>query len=212
MKNALRKTSGDIDTCLSRFLFQYRLTPHSTTGRSCAELLLGRKPCSHLDFIFPSVEHYVTKNQERQKENYDVHTRQRSFQVGEEVYALSHRVMPKWIPGKVTAVLGLLTLIVTLDDGTETHYHVDHVKEWIARGERDSGTFQQPELDPLPTIVTTVDRQAELPQAPAPPIAKVESDPDPVEEDAPPVADIEAVPLLLRRSIRPHRPPEHYGL
>ena len=44
VKNALRKTSGDIDTCLSRFLFQYRLTPHSTTGRSPAELLLGRKP------------------------------------------------------------------------------------------------------------------------------------------------------------------------
>ena len=130
------------------------------------------------------------------------------------MYALNHRVMPKWIPGKVTSVLGLLKLIVTLDDGTETHYHVDHVKKRIAGGERDSGTFQQPELDPLPTIVTMhmVDRQVELPQAPAPPIAKVESDPDPVEEDAPPVADIEAVPLLLRRSIRPHRPPEHYGL
>ena len=116
MKNALRKTSGDIDTCLSRFLFQYRLTPHSTTGRSPAELLLGRKPRSHLDFIFPSVEHHVTKNQERQKENHDVHTRQRSFQVGEEVYVLNHRGMPKWIPGKVTAVRGPLTLIVTLDE------------------------------------------------------------------------------------------------
>ena len=157
--------------------FPVQVNTPSTTGRSCAELLLGRKPCSHLDFIFifPSVEHYVTKNQERQKENYDVHTRQRSFQVGEEVYALNHRVMPKWIPGKVTAVLGLLKLIVMLDDGTETHYHVDHVKKWIAGGERDSEIFQQPELDPLPTIVTTVDRQAELPQAPAPPIAKVGS-------------------------------------
>ena len=212
VKNALRKTAGDIDTCLSRFLFQYRLTPHSTTGRSPAELLLGRKPRSHLDFIFPSVEHHVTKNQERQKENHDVHTRQRSFQVGEEVYVLNHRGMPKWIPGKVTAVRGPLTLIVTLDDGTESRYHVDHVKERITGGKRDSGTFQQPELDPLPTIVTMADRQAELPQAPAPPIAEVEPDPDPLEEEAPPVADLEAVPLLPRRSTRPHRPPERYGL
>ena len=212
VKNALRKTSRDIDTCLSRFLFQYRLTPHSTTGRSPAELLLGRKPRSHLDFIIPSVEHHVTKNQERQKENHDVHTRQRSFQVGEEVYVLNHRGMPKWIPGKVTAVRGPLTLIVTLDDGTESRYHVDHVKERITGGKRDSGTFQQPELDPLPTIVTMADRQAELPQAPAPPIAEVEPDPDPLEEEAPPVADLEAVPLLPRRSTRPHRPPEHYGL
>ena len=99
----LRKTSGDINTCLSQFLFQYRITSHSTTGRSPAKLLLGRKPHSHLDFIFPSVERHVTKNQERQmEENYDVHTRQHSFQVSEEVYALDHRVMPKWIPRKVT--------------------------------------------------------------------------------------------------------------
>ncbi|KAL5516094.1 hypothetical protein EMCRGX_G001364 [Ephydatia muelleri] len=187
------------------------LTPHSTTGRSPAELLLGRKPRSHLDFIFPSVEHHVTKNQERQKENHDVHTK-RSFQVGEEVYVLNHRGMPKWIPGKVTAVRVPLTLIVTLDDGTESRYHVDHVKERITGGKRDSGTFQQPELDPLPTIVTMADRQAELPQAPAPPIAEVEPDLDPLEEEAPPVADLEAVPLLPRRSTRPHRPPERYGL
>ena len=199
--------SGDIDACLSWFLFQYRLTPHST-----AELLLGRKPRSHLDFIFPSVERHVTKNQERQKENHDMHTRQRSFQVGEEVYVLNHRGMPKWIPGKVTAVLGPLTLIVTLDDGTETRYQVDHVKERITGGKRDSGPFQQPELDPLPTIVTMADRQAELPQAPAPPIAEVEPDPDPLEEEAPPVAEIEAVPLLPRRSTRPHRHQERYGL
>eukprot|EP00731_Ephydatia_muelleri_P003385 Em0001g3385a len=136
VKNALRKTSGDIETCLSRFLFQYR---------------------------------------------------------------------------EVTAVLGPLTLIVTLDDGTETRYHVDHVKEWITGGKRDSETFQQPELDPLPTIVTMADRQAELPQAPAPPIAEVEPDPDPLEEEAPPVADLEAVPLLSRGSTRSHRPPERYG-
>eukprot|EP00731_Ephydatia_muelleri_P000099 Em0001g99a len=121
VKNALRKTSGDIDTCLSRFLFQYR-------------------------------------------------------------------GMPKWIPGKVTAVRGPLTLIVTLDDGTEGRYHVDHVKERITR-------------DKLNYL-----------QAPAPPIAEVEPDPDPLEEEAPPVADLEAVPLLPRRSTRPHRPPERYGL
>ena len=154
----------------------------------------------------------MTKNQERQKENHDMHTRQRSFQVGEEVYVLNHRGMPKWIPGKVTAVLGPLTLIVTLDDGTETRYHVDHVKERITGGKMDSGTFQQLELDPLPTIVTMADRQAELPQAPAPPIAEVEPDPDPLEEEAPPVAELEAVPLLPRRSTRPHRPQERYGL
>ena len=97
-----------------------------------------------------------------------MHTRLRSFQVGEEVYALNHRGMPKWIPGKVTAVLVPLTLIVTFDDGTETCYHVDHVRVWMHTGERQSEKFLQPELDPLPTIVTTPDRQANLPLATSP--------------------------------------------
>ena len=126
----------------------------------------------------------MAKNQERQKKNHDIHTRQCSFQMGEEVYALNPRGMRKWIPGKVTAVLGPLTLIVKFD-GT------DHVKEQIAR---DSGTSLQPELDPLPTIVATADWQTDLPQAPAPPIAEVEPDPDPVAQEAPPVAGLEAAP------------------
>ena len=46
---------GDLDTHLSRFLFQYRLTPHSSTGHSLAEQLFGRKPRSHLYFLFPEV-------------------------------------------------------------------------------------------------------------------------------------------------------------
>ena len=119
----------------------------------------------------------MTQNQRRQKENHDVHTRVRSFQVGEEVYALNHRGMPKWIPGKVTAVLGPLTLIVRFDDGTETRYNVDHVKARIQGGGGSLKPFRQTELDPLPAVVTTVDRQADLPLAPAPPIADVKQGP-----------------------------------
>ena len=52
-----------------------------------------------LGIHFPIWEQHVTQKQERQKEDHDMHTRQRSFQVGEEVYALNHRGMPKWIPG-----------------------------------------------------------------------------------------------------------------
>ena len=44
VKTALKKVTGDIETCISRFLFQYRLTPFYTTGQSPAELFLGRGP------------------------------------------------------------------------------------------------------------------------------------------------------------------------
>ena len=102
----------------------------------------------------------MTQNKERQ--NHDIHIRLCSFQVGEEVYALNHRRAPNWIPGKVTAVLDPLTIIIRFDDGTETHYHADHVKARIQEGERESAKFRQPELDSFPAIVTTSDRQASL--------------------------------------------------
>ena len=96
------------------------------------------------------------------RQNHDMHIRLWSFQVGEEVYALNHRRAPNWIPGKVTAVLDPLTGIIRFDDGTETRYHVDHVKAQIQEGERESEKFRQPELDSFPAIVTTSDRQASL--------------------------------------------------
>ena len=37
------------------FLFQYRLTPYTTTGVASAELLLKQRPCSHLDFVLPNI-------------------------------------------------------------------------------------------------------------------------------------------------------------
>ena len=37
-----RGTTADLETRLTRFLYQYRITPHTTTGISPAELLMGR--------------------------------------------------------------------------------------------------------------------------------------------------------------------------
>ena len=71
-KTALKKTtSTDVTTSLARFLFQYRITPHSTTGVSPAELLMGRRPRSHLDLMHPSIETRVLSSQARQKSGHD---------------------------------------------------------------------------------------------------------------------------------------------
>ena len=52
VKNGLRKnTKGDLDQRLDKLLFTYRTSPHSTTGVSLAELMLGRKPRTHLDLL-----------------------------------------------------------------------------------------------------------------------------------------------------------------
>ena len=109
-------------------------------------------------------------------------------------------------------MLGPVSLIVRFNDGKENRYHVDHVKAWIQGGEREPGYFQQTELDSLPAIVATSGGQANVPLAPAPPIADIDQGPEPVVEAAPPVEGLEAVHPPIRRSNRPHRPPERYGL
>ena len=59
-KQSMRKMKeGLVQTKLSRFLFAYRNTPQTTTGISTAELLLKRRPRSHLDQIHPNLDSYV---------------------------------------------------------------------------------------------------------------------------------------------------------
>ena len=54
VKNALKKSVGgsDLESRLYRFLFQYRLTPQSTTGQCPFQLMMGPKPRSRLDLTF----------------------------------------------------------------------------------------------------------------------------------------------------------------
>ena len=55
-KLALKKsTSGTLQQRLSDFLLYQHITPHTTTGRPPAELLMGRKLRSKLDLLIPDV-------------------------------------------------------------------------------------------------------------------------------------------------------------
>ena len=48
VKEGLRKMGdGSLETRLSRYLFHYRISTHSTTGVSPAELMMG-KDCIHI--------------------------------------------------------------------------------------------------------------------------------------------------------------------
>ena len=55
-----------IEVNVSRFLLQYRITPHSTTGILPAEMLMGQRPRSHLDLAFPDMTSKVQKKQQTQ--------------------------------------------------------------------------------------------------------------------------------------------------
>lgn len=56
-RELLKRSKGDtLETRLNRALFNYRITPQSTTGLSPAELLMGRKLRCTLDLIHPDLK------------------------------------------------------------------------------------------------------------------------------------------------------------
>ena len=57
-KEHIRMKDGSVDTRISRFMFQYCTTPHTTTGVSPAELLLGCRPRTILDLLIPNTSEF----------------------------------------------------------------------------------------------------------------------------------------------------------
>lgn len=52
-RKALHMSSDPLQPTIDHFLFNYRLTPHTTTGVSPTELMFGRHIGSFLDFLWP---------------------------------------------------------------------------------------------------------------------------------------------------------------
>ena len=87
LKIGLKKvTGGTLEDRLAHFLFQYRLTSHTTTETSSADLLMGRKPCSTLDPIKSNIADQVRHIQQKQKVEHDQGTIERHFDIGAPVF------------------------------------------------------------------------------------------------------------------------------
>ena len=133
LKIALNKatTGTPLETRISRFLFQYRLTPHTTTGVSPAELLMNRRPRSRLDLLHPDVSNRVRDRQANQKANHDCHSRQRKFVVEGNVFVRNMGTGPPWLPGAITRMVSPQRCIVLLNDGRSVERHIDHVRHRV---------------------------------------------------------------------------------
>ena len=120
---------GNIETNLARLLFRYRITPHSTTGHSPAELLMGRRLQSHLDQLLPSriVPEGVRRGLENQKLGHDRRTRHRTFSVNKTVFVRIFGCSPMWLPGTVLQQIVPLSYKIELRDGRVIHRHIDHL-------------------------------------------------------------------------------------
>ena len=110
-------SSNGLAEKIARFLFQYRITPQSTTGVSPAELLMGRRLRSRLDLIRPNSAALVEAKQQQQKEAHDRTASIRTFSEGEAVYARNFSQGEKWIPGRILKRTGPLSFRIQLEQG-----------------------------------------------------------------------------------------------
>ena len=112
---------------LHSFLLRYRITPHTTTGRSPAELLNGRKLKTRLDLLHPALQGRVKQNQSNMKKYHDGKTPLRLLLPGDDVSAKHFAAGSKWLNGKDVKATGPLLYEVELTDGRITRRHVDHL-------------------------------------------------------------------------------------
>ena len=106
------------------------MTPHSTTGVSPAELMLGRKLRNRLDLLWPreSIATRVLQKQDDQVRNHSRSPREISWQPTDPVMARNYsRVGPKWTPGLVTERTGPVSYRCVLSDGRQIKRHQDQL-------------------------------------------------------------------------------------
>ena len=189
IKMGLKKiTDGTLEDRLAHFLFQYRLTPHTTTGTSPAELLMGRKPRSTLDFIKLNIADRVCCNQQKQKAEHDRGTVHRSFKIGTPVLVKNFASGPTWLPGMVVKTKGNCSYDVELSDGRIVCRHGDHVRTRTTM------------MDQTPTLTTDADDPLMDPEVPAVQLP----------DETPDAANVPSSTPVLQRSTRNRRPPDRY--
>ena len=126
LKRGLKRTAGStVQEKLSRFLSNYRISPHSTTAVARCELLMKCRLRSRLDLIHPDVTKKVESKQGKKKLAHDTKQPIRTFTVNDHVLVrnLSSNNL-KWLPGVIVKVTAPLLYIVCLSDVRESFVNI----------------------------------------------------------------------------------------
>ena len=208
-----------METRLYRFLFQYRLTPQSTTGEVPSELLMGRRPRSRLDLTHPAVEGKVLDQQSKSKDYRG--GSDRIFHVGDTVCAMNFGGTPKWLTGVLEEKLGPLTFTVRLPDGRVWKRHVDHIKSRSPNEESNISAETLPRQTYVPVTMQPSSDGANIcaqPPPPSPALVNTDTDkqvspqvPEPQSQSVPKPLGLESTPVV-RRSSRATKPPDRLDL
>ena len=105
---------------LRLILAQYRSMPHCTTGKSPAELFLGRKIRGKLDLLKP--RRHIEKSSENDKLKV-----KKKFNLNDRIIARNYNSKDNWFPGTVIKIDGKLHYEVQLDDGRVWRRHANQL-------------------------------------------------------------------------------------
>ena len=131
-KNAMKASENDgesLDIRMTRFLGNYRSTPHTTTGISPSELFLRRKVRTKFDMLRPDVQGVVDTKKSLQKKYHDSHAKLRLFTPGQAVMARDYLSSKKWVPGVIQSSSGPTLYKVQLNNGNVVVRHIDQLRD-----------------------------------------------------------------------------------
>ena len=128
VKHGLRKIEGgSLQNKLCRVLAHYRITPHSTTSTSPAELLLKGRLRSRLDILLPDILSSVLQVQSRQKSHHDKLAKSRALPAGTTVFTTNFGPGPKWLSAVIKEITGPVSALMQIADGCLLHQHFDQI-------------------------------------------------------------------------------------
>ena len=225
---SMKDEPGDIATKLLRFLFQYRCTPHATTGTSPAQLFLGRTLRTRLSMLHPDLAERVRVKQEKQQSSGPL--AQRAFEKGDKVWARNYVSPVRWERGEITGKYGEVDYDVRVG-GRVWHRHANQLRPHHASFdalEQPSAPITPSATNPPSAIPITPSVESET-APPRPPLSSPRrSVPDPVAAEptgasatenaalspSPPVSTSQAKPAtpappeVRRNPPRERRPPD----
>lgn len=212
-KDGLKPMKGsDWKWNVEKFLMAYRATPHATTGRTPSELLIGRIIRTKWDLLRPSVSEAVEAAQTRQKVASG--GKERSFGVGDYVWARDFRGRAKWVPGEIITVLGPRNYRIRTAIGTWMR-HINQLRL------RSANSASVPSMDPLEDFTPSVQPPPFIHSPPSTPFHTPPSTPTssigngatstPLASTGSAVSTPAASPMLRRYPVRVHRPPDRFS-
>ena len=211
-------------------LFRYRNTPHSTTGKTPAELFLKREPRTFLSLVKPSLKSRVESRQAASKLYKDgAHPKLRTFDLYQPVRVKNVRGgKEKWIQGTIVAIKGPETYLVRVSGNNRRFVHANHLIPDDAReqyAKKENIERENVECNPTPLLqeipvmpqAETSSKSAQVPSvgtelAEVPfTVVQINSDP---ETSKIPVSNPHFVgtPVKVTRSGRVSKPPEKLNL